>query len=67
MNLVIGSVLLLVSFASAIPQKEGPTYTQEAIRQAQMTRLIPADATIQKVINIYLLTKYQLTFLIVWC
>lgn len=33
----------------AAPQKEGAQFTNEAIRQAQDTYLIPKDATIQKV------------------
>ncbi|XP_066253084.1 uncharacterized protein [Euwallacea similis] len=41
--------LALVALASALPQKEGSAYTNEAIRQAQQTFLIPKDAQIQKV------------------
>ncbi|VEN61562.1 unnamed protein product [Callosobruchus maculatus] len=41
--------LALVGCAVAFPQKEGSAYTQEAIRQAQNTFLIPKDAQIQKV------------------
>ncbi|XP_074026363.1 uncharacterized protein [Leptinotarsa decemlineata] len=40
---------LLVALTAAFPQKEGSAYTQEAIRQAQNTLLIPKDAQIQKV------------------
>ncbi|XP_017773115.1 PREDICTED: uncharacterized protein LOC108560176 [Nicrophorus vespilloides] len=41
--------LALIALASAYPQKEGGVYTNEAIRQAQNTFLIPKDAQIQKV------------------
>ncbi|XP_066145721.1 uncharacterized protein [Euwallacea fornicatus] len=41
--------LALVAMVSALPQKEGSAYTNEAIRQAQQTFLIPKDAQIQKV------------------
>ena len=43
--------LAVVAVASAFPQpqKEGGAYTNEAIRQAQQTFLIPKDAQIQKV------------------
>lgn len=41
--------LALLAMASAKPQKEGGAYTNEAIRQAQQTFLIPKDAQIQKV------------------
>lgn len=33
----------------AFPQKDGQTFTNEAIRQAQSTYLIPRDAKIQNV------------------
>ena len=35
--------------AHAFPQREGSYFTNEAIRQAQNTQLIPPGATIQKV------------------
>ena len=41
--------LALIVVAAAYPQKEGSAYTNEAIRQAQNTFLIPKDAQIQKV------------------
>ncbi|XP_056631097.1 uncharacterized protein LOC130904171 isoform X2 [Diorhabda carinulata] len=41
--------LFLVGVVVAFPQKEGNAYTQEAIKQAQNTFLIPKDAQIQKV------------------
>ncbi|CAG9832072.1 unnamed protein product [Diabrotica balteata] len=41
--------LAFIGFVAAFPQKEGSAYTQEAIRQAQNTFLIPKDAQIQKV------------------
>lgn len=44
--------LALVAMAAALPQKEGGAYTNEAIRQAQQTFLIPKDAQIQKVSKI---------------
>ncbi|KAG5892711.1 hypothetical protein JTB14_002836 [Gonioctena quinquepunctata] len=49
MKAIICVAFLLVSLAAAFPQKEGSAYTQEAIRQAQNTLLIPKDAQIQKV------------------
>lgn len=42
---------VIAAVAVAFPQKEGNAYTQEAIKQAQNTLLIPKDAQIQKVIN----------------
>lgn len=50
MKLVI--LLAVVSATLALPQKEGNAYTNEAIKQAQNTLLIPKDAEIQKV-NFY--------------
>lgn len=41
--------LVLVACVAAAPQREGAAYTKEAIKQAQNTHLIPADAEIQKV------------------
>ncbi|KAF7267695.1 hypothetical protein GWI33_019102 [Rhynchophorus ferrugineus] len=48
---VVFLALALIAFVSAYPQpqKEGGAYTNEAIRQAQQTFLIPKDAQIQKV------------------
>lgn len=46
------TVLLLLSViavAVAFPQKDGQIFSNEAIKQAQNTYLIPKDATIQKV------------------
>jgi hypothetical protein len=43
------AMLLLTVAASAYPQKDGQIFSNEAIRQAQNTYLIPKDATIQKV------------------
>lgn len=43
------SLVVFVAVAAAFPQKEGNAYTQEAIKQAQNTLLIPKDAQIQKV------------------
>lgn len=39
----------LVAVATAFPQKEGQIFSNEAIKQAQSTFLIPKDATIQNV------------------
>lgn len=49
---VVFFTLAFIAFASAYPQpqKEGGAYTNEAIRQAQQTFLIPKDAQIQKVV-----------------
>lgn len=49
MKVFMSTLALLVGIASAFPQKEGSAYTQEAIRQAQQTQLIPKNAQIQKV------------------
>lgn len=45
------AVCLMVSVAAVVarPQKEGAYFTNEAIRQAQNTHLIPQGASIQKV------------------
>lgn len=43
------AVALLIGAATAFPQKDGQIFSNEAIRQAQNTYLIPKDATIQKV------------------
>ncbi|KAJ0180211.1 hypothetical protein K1T71_003615 [Dendrolimus kikuchii] len=42
-------LLVVVAAASAAPQREGAIYSNEAIKQAQNTQLIPKDAEIQKV------------------
>ncbi|XP_049867132.1 uncharacterized protein LOC126367588 [Pectinophora gossypiella] len=42
-------VLAVVAAATAAPQREGGAFTNEAIKQAQNTLLIPKDAQIQKV------------------
>ncbi|KAJ8872711.1 hypothetical protein PR048_026324 [Dryococelus australis] len=42
-------LLAAVALAEAFPQREGAVFTNEAIRQAQNTQLIPKDAAIQKV------------------
>lgn len=47
--IIVCVALALVACAVAYPQKEGGAYTNEAIRQAQNTFLIPKDAQIQKV------------------
>lgn len=46
---VLAAVLGVVAIATAYPQKEGQIFSNEAIKQAQNTFLIPKDATIQKV------------------
>lgn len=43
------ATLLLAGMIAAYPQKDGQIFSNEAIRQAQNTYLIPKDATIQKV------------------
>uniref|UniRef100_A0A1I8MQP0 Uncharacterized protein n=1 Tax=Musca domestica TaxID=7370 RepID=A0A1I8MQP0_MUSDO len=48
--LVCVSLIALMALATARPQqREGAAYTNEAIRQAQQTFLIPKDAQIQNV------------------
>ncbi|XP_022900737.1 uncharacterized protein [Onthophagus taurus] len=42
-------VFVVFTVTLAMPAKEGGSYTNEAIRQAQNTFLIPKDAEIQKV------------------
>lgn len=49
MRAALGVVLALLAVAAALPQREGGVYTNEAIRQAQNSQLIPKDAQIQKV------------------
>jgi len=45
-------VVVAVTEAHPVPQKDGQIFSNEAIRQAQNTFLIPKDATIQKVSSI---------------
>lgn len=54
MQLYVLCLAMLVAVAAAAPQREGAAYTKEAIKQAQNTHLIPADAEIQKVLKILL-------------
>lgn len=49
MKAIVCLALALLAVVAAYPQKEGGTYTNEAIRQAQQSLLIPKDAQIQKV------------------
>ncbi|KAL3268296.1 hypothetical protein HHI36_007414 [Cryptolaemus montrouzieri] len=49
MKVLICLLVAVVALSEAFPQKEGGAYTNEAIRQAQNTQLIPKDAQIQKV------------------
>lgn len=50
MRSILGVVLVaILALATAFPQREGGVYTNEAIRQAQNSDLIPKDAQIQKV------------------
>lgn len=46
---IVLATLLLAGVIAAYPQKDGQIFSNEAIRQAQNTYLIPKDATIQKV------------------
>lgn len=46
---VVICLLVCVTIASAFPQREGAQFSNEAIRQAQQTHLIPKNAEIQKV------------------
>ncbi|XP_017885980.1 uncharacterized protein LOC108628511 [Ceratina calcarata] len=43
------AMLFVMGMAVAFPQKDGQIFSNEAIKQAQNTYLIPKDATIQKV------------------
>lgn len=49
MKSIVCLLFVAVAVVSAFPQREGASYTNEAIRQAQQTLLIPRDAQIQKV------------------
>lgn len=49
MNIAICIVAVLVGVVAAAPAQEGAAYTNEAIRQAQSSRLIPQGAQIQNV------------------
>lgn len=51
MKTSVALLALLLGVVASFPQKEGSAYTQEAIRQAQQTQLIPKDAQIQKVFD----------------
>lgn len=56
----------IIAVAVAYPAQEGAAYTNEAIRQAQSSHLIPQNAQIQKVRN-HLCNRnwhlnYELTF-----
>lgn len=42
-------LLICITVALAMPQRDGESFTNEAIRQAQSSLLIPKDATIQNV------------------
>ncbi|XP_015604434.1 uncharacterized protein LOC107272123 [Cephus cinctus] len=46
---VLSVMMMLIGVSIAFPQKDGQIFSNEAIRQAQNTYLIPKDATIQKV------------------
>ncbi|XP_043281334.1 uncharacterized protein [Venturia canescens] len=48
-SILLVASAMLVSMVWSLPQKAGQEFTNEAIRQAQNTYLIPKDATIQKV------------------
>lgn len=50
-------LIVCVCAAAAYPTQEGAAYTNEAIRQAQTSRLIPQNAQIQNVGNIHLWKK----------
>lgn len=49
MKVTLAFTLTILAFAVAYPQNDGSQFTNEAIRQAQNTHLIPHDATIQDV------------------
>ncbi|KAF4523560.1 hypothetical protein B566_EDAN012008 [Ephemera danica] len=57
--LTLLAVVCLVALASARPQKEGSQFTNEAIRQAQNTFLIPKGAEIQNVQEAIELSAYE--------
>ncbi|XP_076296554.1 uncharacterized protein LOC143216881 [Lasioglossum baleicum] len=48
-RLTVLATLLMACVCLAFPQKDGQIFSNEAIKQAQNTYLIPKDATIQKV------------------
>lgn len=47
--IVVVCLFAMLAMAASMPQREGAAYTNEAIRQAQQTFLIPKDAQIQNV------------------
>lgn len=51
-------LLVAVAAAAAAPQREGAAFSNEAIKQAQNTFLIPKDAQIQKVIYYNTLERF---------
>lgn len=46
---VVLCLFACLSLALAMPQREGAAFTNDAIKQAQQSALIPKDATIQNV------------------
>jgi hypothetical protein len=61
MKLIVTLAFIGIALALPAPQaeKEGAFFTNEAIRQAQNTYLIPKDATIQKVQEGIQLAAYE--------
>lgn len=49
LSTLVSLAFIAVTSASPMPQKEGQFFTNEAIRQAQNTQLIPQGAEIQKI------------------
>jgi hypothetical protein len=48
---VVFCLFACLSIALALPQREGAAFTNDAIKQAQSSHLIPAGAEIQNVIS----------------
>lgn len=63
---VVMCLFAIMAVAMALPQntREGAAFSNEAIRQAQQSFLIPRDATIQKVTNIFAYLYHSLKFII---
>lgn len=58
---IVLAITLLAGLTAAFPQlKEGQQFSNEAIRQAQNTYLIPKDATIQNVQESQELRAYEM-------
>jgi hypothetical protein len=60
---VVFCLFACLSIALALPQREGAAFTNDAIKQAQSSHLIPAGAEIQNVISFMFWSMQKLTIL----